>query len=164
MRRSPCWLRRSTRSGSRRQASISGSTPSRLSRDRLADSNELLWIGGGEAGGLEPAMRRLGRFGAGWIVNPRLPFEEIPAALARAEDEARAAGRGEVRFGVDLNVQWHEGDDVAAVVARRRAAGATRLSVFLGGLDVTESVDELIARATSFATAAGLRARKPFGE
>lgn len=124
-------------------------------------SNELLWIGGGEAGGLEPAMRRLGRFGAGWIVNPRFPFEGIPAALARAADEARIVGRGKVRFGVDLNVQWHEHDDIAAVLARRRAAGATRLSVFLGGLEVTGSVDELIARATSFATAAGLRPAEP---
>lgn len=120
-------------------------------------ARELLWIGGGEAGALRRAMRRLGRWGSGWLVNPRLPFEAIPDALELARDEAERVGRGRPSFGVDLNIQFQgDADGVADVMARRVAAGGTRVSVFLGGLTPARSVDELIDLARRFAVGAGL--------
>ncbi len=117
-------------------------------------ATDLLWIGGGEAGGFDAAVRRLGRHGSGWLVNPRLPFERIPEGLELARQEASTHGRGDVDFGVDLIL--HTDDDLArlpAAVDRRRQAGATRLTVMLGGLEPAGSVDELIRRAHQVADA-----------
>lgn len=117
-------------------------------------ATDLLWIGGGEAGGFDAAVTRLGRYGSGWLVNPRLPFERIAEGLERARQVAAAHDRGEVDFGVDLIV--HTGEDLArlpAAVDRRRQAGATRLTVMLGGLEPAGSVDELIRRANDVADA-----------
>lgn len=114
-------------------------------------ARELVWIGGGEAGGLDATMRRLGRYGRGWLVNPRLPFEEVPGALATAREHAEAAGRSGEGFGLDFVLQFDGDEDRAAdAVARRWDAGATRISVFLGGLEPAGSVDELIDLATRF--------------
>ncbi len=116
-------------------------------------AREILWIGGGESGALRNAMRRLGRYGRGWLVNPRLPLDEIPGALALAREEARAAGRGNVDFGLDL-IMLHRDDAeaTAAAVRRRVEAGATRLTAFLGGLDQAPSVEALIGLAEEVAT------------
>jgi probable F420-dependent oxidoreductase len=123
-------------------------------------AREMLWIGGGESGALSRAMRRLGRWGTGWLVNPRLPFEEIPAALQLARQEAESAGRGRPSFGIDLNIQF-DGDPQKAADAmqRRLEAGGTRVSVFLGGLTPADTVDALIDLAVRFAEGAGLRRR-----
>lgn len=117
-------------------------------------AREIVWVGGGEGGGLARAMRRLGRWGNGWLVNPRFPLEEIPGPLEVARAEARATGRGDVEFGVDLNIQFDGDQEHAADAYRRRvAAGATRVSVFLGGLEQAGSVDELVDLAERFSSA-----------
>lgn len=120
-------------------------------------ARELVWIGGGEGGALRRAMTRLGRWGRGWLVNPRLPTEAIPGALELAREEARRAGRGEIELGVDL-VLLFDGDEerAGAALERRRAAGATRVSAFLGGLDPAPSVDALVDLAERLASVAGL--------
>ena len=117
-------------------------------------ADQLPWIGGGEANGLGPAMRRLGRHAAGWLVNPRLPLEQVPPALESARAEARAAGRGEVEFGLDVIIVF-DGDasGLAEALAERREVGATRLTVLLGGVRPAAHLDELIGRAATFAEA-----------
>lgn len=119
-------------------------------------AREMIWIGGGEAGGFTAATRRLGRHGAGWLVNPRMPFDRIPEGLELARAEARRCGRQSTDFGVDLIL--HAGGDldldrVPGAVARRQAAGATRLTVMLGGLDTCDDVDHLIEVAEDVASA-----------
>lgn len=117
-------------------------------------ARELVWIGGGEAGGFSAATRRLGRHGAGWLVNPRMPFDRISEGLELARAEAHRCGRQSPDFGVDLVL--HVGTDLDRVpdaVARRRAAGATRLTVMLGGLDTFDNVDHLIGVAGDVASA-----------
>jgi probable F420-dependent oxidoreductase len=111
-----------------------------------------LWFGGQSP----PAYRRIGRLADGWF--PQLsPGHRLDEAIALVAEGAREVGRAPEELGMEGRTPWTgDPDELAAVAARWRDAGATHLAIntMKAGLATVE--DHLTALATA-ADALGLR-------
>ena len=101
-----------------------------------------IWIGGMT----EPALKRTGRLGDGWLPL-HAPDDEARAMLERLHDYAREAGRDPAAIGVEphLNLRQVGEAGAAEYAARWRDLGATHLSVNTMGLGYTSPQDHLDA-------------------
>ena len=112
-----------------------------------------LWFG---ANLREKALRRVGRFADGWIVND--PFgPELLRGLEIVRAAATAAGRDPASIGVEarLSVSEYDPDGIVAAVDRWREVGATHVSINTMRAGFS-SVDEHIAALVRYAPALGL--------
>lgn len=118
----------------------------------VQEPGRMLWLAGGDMGKLEPAMRRLGRYGAGWVVNWGTPKDWIREGVELAKQEARAAGRGEVEFGIEMMIGL-VGDNWLERAVRRveacRELGATHINLATW-LPELKTVDDHLSRVRAF--------------
>lgn len=77
-----------------------------------------IWIGGGRGEVVGPVMRRLGRYGNGWMAIGTPSLAHIRQGLFAAREEARHCGRGEVDFKLQLTLDLN-GPDWQRAVAER---------------------------------------------
>ncbi|HEX7823554.1 MAG TPA: LLM class F420-dependent oxidoreductase [Mycobacterium sp.] len=103
-----------------------------------------VWIGAATRPGLE----RAGRIADGWF--PMVaPGPELDAALAVVQGAATAAGRDPKSLGMEAWIDWHgSADEVADVVARWDAAGASHVAINTMGAGLATVDDHLGALAS----------------
>lgn len=101
-----------------------------------------LWFGGHA----DPVLRRLARYGAGWMPNYRTAAEARPALDAIAVYLAEA-GRSRDAVGVEARVAYGQGDESrwAELIDGWAAAGATHLTVNTMGSGFTHPEQHLDA-------------------
>jgi probable F420-dependent oxidoreductase len=85
-----------------------------------------LWVGAFAA----PAVRRAGRIGDGWIMNPRAEPKDLMRDMELFADGAAAAGRDPRSLGIEATVWSHSGapDDWARQTEDWRAQPVTHLT------------------------------------
>ena len=100
-----------------------------------------IWIGAFEA----PAVRRAGRLGDGWFINPRIKPDEAEAQIALFHAAAAEAGRDPQTLGMDATLHFgNRGDnELAAEAEAWRATGVSHLTVRTMYSDL-ETVDDHI--------------------
>lgn len=101
-----------------------------------------IWFGGHA----EPVMRRLARYGAGWMPNYRT-VSEAQGALDLMDRELAAVGRSRADIGIEPRVGYGKGDVQAwtDVTDSWLAAGATHLTVNTMGCGFTSPQQHLDA-------------------
>ena len=105
-----------------------------------------LWFGGAA----EPVLRRMARYGEGWIPNARTAEQAAPT-LVRLRGLLAEAGRDPAAFGIDarLTVAREPRESWVDFVAAWQAAGATHLGINTMGAGLA-SVDEHLATLQAF--------------
>lgn len=108
-----------------------------------------LWFGGAA----DPVLRRIARFGAGWMPSGLDPEQGVPL-VARLREYLAAEGRDPAQFGIDVRITLARQPRPTwdAYLAGWRALGATHVCVntMKAGL---ETVADHIAAVTSFKAA-----------
>lgn len=97
-----------------------------------------VWFGAFEL----PAIRRAGRLGDGWFINPRIKPDEARGQIEVFHEAAREAGRDPGSLGMDATVHYGQRGDneLAAEAEAWRETGVSHLTVRtmysdLGGID-----------------------------
>ena len=113
-----------------------------------------IWIGGHS----EATLRRVAKYGDGWLPND-LSLNETIAAMDRLEQYILKAGRTRAEVGVDAGLSYRDGypDQWEGEIEKWRQAGATHLSLDTmgGGL---HSPSEHIKALRNFAEKVNLTA------
>ena len=87
-----------------------------------------VWLGAFES----PAIRRAGRMGDGWFLNPRVgPGDEARAQIEEFSAAARESGRDPAALGIDVTLHVADADpqEWAAQAAQWQAMGATHVTM-----------------------------------
>jgi probable F420-dependent oxidoreductase len=115
-----------------------------------------IWFGGHA----EPVMRRAASIGDGWMPNYPTPDEARPE-LDKIEHYLDQAGRDKAKFGVDVKIQYSDGDSSTwpQLVRDWESVGATDISLNTMGLDYQTPALHIDA-LQKFASSVGLKQGK----
>lgn len=109
-----------------------------------------IWIGGHH----EAALKRIARFGEGWMPNFRDP-QDATATVKRLRELVHEAGRSMDEIGIEPRLQYGDPDHWEAYIENWRVFGATHISINTMGCGFT-TPDEHIQAIRHFAEEMGM--------